>query len=139
MQDRCSVISHVLCIIQRKWLLHVRNLFCWIECRVFICNNFAKYIQNKKNAIRSFKHIPCQQCHVKEQYTELWKCWMTGTVWTKNKTQKPVFFLHEVWYTLSTKELDKVKGGGKWSAVNRNTLLYRTIQIRMEPFYIQNK
>ena len=59
---------------------------------------------------------------------------MTGTVWAKKYNTKACLFFNEVWFTLRRNELQKGRGGRKGGAVKRNTLLYRKIQIGMEPF-----
>jgi hypothetical protein len=51
----------------------------------------------------------------------------------KKYETKACLFFDEVWFILHTNELQKVRGR-KGSAVKKNTLVYRNIQIRMEPF-----
>jgi len=52
----------------------------------------------------------------------------------KKYDTKACLFFNKVWFTLHRNELQKVRRGRNGSAVKRNTLVYRKIQIRMEPF-----
>lgn len=47
---------------------------------------------------------------------------------------KSLSVFNGVWFTLHGNKQQKVRGGRKGSTVKRNTLLYRKIEIKMEPF-----
>lgn len=70
---RC--ISEMFSVEQIVHLQYLCKLTCTVE-------NMSPSFVNK---------IPCQQRCVKEQYTEWWKQWITGSVLDKNKIQKLVF------------------------------------------------
>ena len=63
--------SSVLCLIQGR-SVHLRNVFCWAKS-IKLHYVFAKYASQKQYCLSSVKNIMGQQCHVKEQYTKLWK------------------------------------------------------------------